>query len=38
MGLPALGAIAMQDVEIKVVLLRQMPRAGDERLLSCGRD
>ena len=27
------GAIAMQDVEIKVVLLRQMPHAGDERLV-----
>src|SRR5271170_4955439 len=26
------GTIAMQDVEIKVVLLRQMPHAGDERL------
>src|ERR1700733_6342676 len=27
------GAIAMQDVEIKLVMLRQMPHAGDERLL-----
>src|SRR5271167_1211200 len=27
------GAIAMQDFEIKVVLLRQMPHAGDERLV-----
>ena len=27
------GAIAMQNVEIKVVLLRQMPHAGDERLV-----
>src|SRR3984893_10187278 len=26
-------AIAMQDVEIKLVMLRQMPHAGDERLL-----
>ena len=26
-----IGAIAMQDAEIKVVLLRQMPYAGDER-------
>src|SRR5277367_1850310 len=25
-----IGAIAMQDFEIKVVLLRQMPHAGDE--------
>src|SRR5580692_2756115 len=24
------GAIAMQDVEIKLVMLRQMPRAGDD--------
>ena len=28
------GAIAMQDVEIKLLMLRQMPHAGDERLLS----
>ena len=27
------GAIAMQDVEIKLAMLRQMPHAGDERLL-----
>ena len=27
------GAIAMQDVEIKLVMLRQVPHAGDERLL-----
>ena len=27
------GAIAVQDAEIKVVLLRQMPHAGDERLV-----
>ena len=27
------GTIAMQDVEIKLVMLRQMPHAGDERLL-----
>src|ERR1700728_548126 len=27
------GAIAMQDVEIKPVMLCQMPHAGDERLL-----
>src|SRR5580692_8550619 len=27
------GAIAMQDVEIKLVMPRQMPHAGDERLL-----
>src|SRR5882757_5482548 len=27
------GAIAMQDVEIKVMLLRQMPHSGDERLV-----
>src|ERR1700722_15867455 len=27
------GAIAVQDVEIKLVMLRQMPHAGDERLL-----
>ena len=26
------GAIAMQDAEIKVMVLRQMPHAGDERL------
>ena len=24
------GAIAMQDVEIKLAMLRQMPHAGDE--------
>src|SRR5664279_3982602 len=27
------GAIAMQDAEIKLVMLCQMPHAGDERLL-----
>ena len=27
------GAIAMQDREIKMVLLREMPHAGDERLV-----
>src|SRR6202795_1528199 len=27
------GAIAMQDVEIKLAMLHQMPHAGDERLL-----
>ncbi len=27
------GAIAVQDVEIKLAMLRQMPHAGDERLL-----
>src|ERR1700761_1668707 len=27
------GAIAMQDVEIKLVMLRQMPHTGDERLV-----
>ena len=27
------GAIAMQDAEIEVVLLRQMPHAGDECLI-----
>jgi len=27
------GAIAMQDAEIEVILLRQMPYAGDERLI-----
>jgi hypothetical protein len=26
-------AIAMQDIEIKVAVDRQMPRAGDERLI-----
>ena len=28
-----IGVIAMQDVEIKVMLLRKMPHAGDERLI-----
>ena len=28
-----IGAIAMQDAEIEAVLLRQMPHAGDERLI-----
>jgi hypothetical protein len=27
------GAIAMQDIEIKVAVGRQMPHAGDERLI-----
>jgi hypothetical protein len=27
------GAIAMQDIEIEVAVRRQMPHAGDERLI-----
>jgi hypothetical protein len=27
------GAIAMKDAEVEVVLLRQMPHAGDEGLI-----